>query len=74
VNVLGFVQFNNATDRADFNLRIHWIPRIGDDVFVVWNSGYTTADDAAFRFPALRSAAHPLNGALIVKATHRLAY
>lgn len=74
VNVLGFVQYNNATDRADFNLRLHWIPRIGDDIFVVWNSGYATGEDAAFRFPSLRSAARPLNGALIVKGTHRIAF
>ncbi|HEX7021049.1 MAG TPA: DUF5916 domain-containing protein, partial [Gemmatimonadaceae bacterium] len=27
---LGFVQFNNEDRRADFNLRLHWIPTIGD--------------------------------------------
>jgi hypothetical protein len=74
VNALGFVQYNNATNRADFNLRLHWIPSIGDDVYIVWNSGYATGEDAAFRFPSVRSATRPLNGALILKAAHRLAF
>jgi hypothetical protein len=73
VDVLAFVQFDNETDRADFNLRFHWIPVIGDDVFVVWNAGYTTDPAARFQFPDSRSLARPLNGALIVKVVHRLA-
>lgn len=74
VNALGFVQYNNAANRADFNLRLHWIPTIGDDLYVVWNSGYATGADAVFRFPSIRSAGRPLNGALIVKMTHRMAF
>ena len=54
-DVLAFVQFDNESDRADFNLRFHWIPVIGDDVFVVWNSGYTTDPGARFRFPESRA-------------------
>ena len=53
-DVLAFVQFDDESDRADFNLRFHWIPVIGDDVFVVWNSGYTTDPSARFRFPESR--------------------
>ncbi len=70
---LGFVQYNNDAQRADFNLRFHWIPQIGDDVFLVWNSGYTTNRAATYRFPAARSLARPLNGALVVKIVHRIA-
>ena len=70
---LGFVQYNNDAQRADFNLRFHWIPLIGDDVFLVWNSGYTTNRAATFRFPAVRSLARPLNGAFVVKIVHRIA-
>ena len=70
---LGFVQFNDESQRVDFNLRFHWIPTIGDDVFVVWNSGYTTDPTASFRFPSTRALGKPLNGALIVKAVHRIA-
>lgn len=73
VTFLSFVQYNNEARRADFNLRFHWIPKIGDDVFVVWNSGYTTDPSAPFRFPARNSLARPLNGALVFKVVHRLA-
>jgi hypothetical protein len=72
-DLLAFVQFDNESDRADFNLRFHWIPVIGDDVFIVWNSGYTTDPAARFRFPDTHSLSRPLNGALIVKVVHRLA-
>jgi hypothetical protein len=69
----GFAQYQNEERRADFNLRFHWIPKIGDDVFIVWNSGFTTDPDAPWRFPMARSLSHPLNGALVVKAVHRFA-
>lgn len=72
-DVLAFVQYNNEDRRADFNVRVHWIPVIGDDVFVVWNSGYTTEPGARFRFPSRRALSYPLNGALVVKAVHRIA-
>ncbi len=69
--VLGFVQFNNESQRADFNLRFHWIPQIGDDVYAVWNSGYTTDASAPSRFPSRRVFTHPLNGAFVIKAVHQ---
>lgn len=69
---LGFVQFNNESQRVDFNLRFHWIPKIGDDVYAVWNSGYTTDPSVPSRFPSRRVLSHPLNGALILKAVHRI--
>jgi len=68
---LGFMQFNNESQRIDFNLRFHWIPTIGDDVYAVWNSGYTTDPLVPSRFPSRRVISHPLNGALILKAVHR---
>jgi uncharacterized protein DUF5916 len=70
---LGFAQYVNDDRRADFNLRFHWIPKIGDDLYVVWNSGFTTDPAAPWRFPARRAISHPLNGALVVKAAHRFA-
>ncbi len=70
---LGFVQFNNESQRADFNLRFHWIPQIGDDIYAVWNSGYTTDPSVATRFPSSRILSRPLNGAFVVKAVHRFA-
>ena len=53
--------------------RFHWIPAIGDDVYVVWNSGYSTDPASPYRFPRASALTRPLNGALIVKAAHRLA-
>jgi hypothetical protein len=69
---LSFVQFNNESRRIDFNLRFHWIPQIGDDVFLVWNSGYTTDPAAPYRFPARGALSRPLNGAFVIKAVRRL--
>src|SRR6185437_7870256 len=71
-DLLAFVQFDNESERADFDLRFHWTPVNGDDVFVVWNSGYTTDPGARFSFPDGQSLSRQLNGALIVKAVHRL--
>jgi hypothetical protein len=70
---LGFVQYNNEDQRVDFNLRFHWIPKVGDDLFVVWNSGYTTDPTAPHRFPSFHTLGRPLNGAIVVKAAHRFA-
>ena len=71
-SLLAFAQYDNASERVDFNLRFHWIPVIGDDVFVVWNSGYTTEPLSRFRFPDTGALARPLNGAFVVKVVHRL--
>jgi len=72
-DILGFVQYENGERRVDFDLRFHWIPRIGDDVYVVWNSGFTTDPTGPWRFPDHRSLSHPLNAALVVKGVHYLA-
>jgi len=71
-SLLAFVQYDNESQRVDLNVRFHWIPVIGDDVFVVWNSGYTTYPLARFRFPDARALTRPLNGAFVVKIVHRL--
>jgi len=71
-NLLAFVQYNNDAQRVDFDLRFHWIPVIGDDVYLVWNSGYTTDPSAPHRFPSPPALTHPLNGALVIKAAHRM--
>jgi len=46
---------------------------IGDDVFIVWNSGYSTNPATLYRFPATSSLTRQLNGAFVVKVVHRLA-
>jgi hypothetical protein len=73
ISLLGFMQYEKENERVDFNLRFHWIPRIGDDLFVVWNSGYTTDEAAPHRFPSFHVLGRPLNGAFVVKAVHRFA-
>jgi hypothetical protein len=70
--LLAFLQYNNEAERIDFNLRFHWIPVIGDDIYVVWNSGFTTDPTVLHRFPSPHALGHPLNGALVVKAVHRI--
>jgi len=72
-DLLAFAQQNNEDQRIDFNVRFHWIPAIGDDLFIVWNSGYTTDPAAPVRFPARRVLTAPLNGAIVIKAVHRFA-
>jgi hypothetical protein len=72
LSILGFIQHTNEAQRADFQLRVHWIPVIGDDVYVVWNSGYTTYRLAPWRFPAWDALSHQLNGALAIKVIHRI--
>jgi hypothetical protein len=72
--LLGFVQWNNEDQQVDFNVRFHWIPVIGDDVYVVWDSGYTTDPGARYRFPDRRAWIRPLNGAFAIKAVHRFAF
>jgi Domain of unknown function (DUF5916)/Carbohydrate family 9 binding domain-like len=73
MDFLSFVQFNNENRRVDFNLRFHWIPQIGDDVYLVWNSGYTTDPAAPYRFPARGALSRSLNGAFVLKAVRRIA-
>jgi hypothetical protein len=68
---LAFVQTQNEDRRIDFNLRFHWIPKQGDDVYVVWNSGFTTDPGARWRFPRAGAFSRPLNGAFVVKAVRR---
>ncbi|HXJ29611.1 MAG TPA: hypothetical protein VNG35_03170, partial [Gemmatimonadales bacterium] len=71
-SLLAFVQYDNESERVDFNVRFHWIPVIGDDCYIVWNEGVTTDPQAPFRFPNSRALARPLNGAFVVKLVHRL--
>ncbi len=73
VDFLGFGQYDNALNRTDFDLRLHWIPIIGDDLYAVWNSGYTNDPLSRFRFPDSRTIARPLTATFTVKFVHRIA-
>jgi len=37
-----FVQHDNASEQLRLNVRFHWIPSLGSDLYVVWNSGWPT--------------------------------
>jgi len=71
-DLLLFVQHNNEDQRVDFQLRFHWIPKIGDDFYVVWTSGYTTDPAAEHHFPDGQALGDPLTGSFTIKAVHRL--
>ncbi len=70
---LAYTQYNDETRTAYFDLRFHWVPRIGDDVYVVWTSGYSTSPTATYPFPHWSALRRPLEGALVVKAVYRIA-
>jgi hypothetical protein len=37
-----FLQHDNESDRLGVNARLHWIPKPGSDVFLVWNGRWPT--------------------------------
>ena len=37
-----FLQHDNESDRLRLNTRFHWIPKVGSDFYLVWNSGWPT--------------------------------
>lgn len=73
MDVLAFAQYENTLRRTDFDLRFHWTPVIGDDLYVVWNSGYTNDPLSRFRFPDSHAFARPLTATFTVKYVHRIA-
>ncbi|MCE5250210.1 carbohydrate binding family 9 domain-containing protein [bacterium] len=40
-----FIQWNNSSRRMNLNFRIHYIPKIGSDVYVVYNQIWDEEDD-----------------------------
>jgi hypothetical protein len=42
-----FVQHDNESDRLGVNARFHWIPNLGSDLYLVWNSAWPTGLDVA---------------------------
>ena len=70
MDLLALMQYNNQDQRVDTQVRFHWIPSIGDDVFLVWSQGYTTDPATDFRFPRWRTFSRPLSGSLTFKVVH----
>jgi hypothetical protein len=55
-----FIQWNSLDDFLLGNFRIHWIPNIGSDLYVVYNRGYNKLDHLAFGRPEVSSGAAKL--------------
>jgi hypothetical protein len=45
---------------------------IGDDLYVVWNSGYTNDPLSRYRFPDWEVVKRPLTATFTVKYAHRI--
>ncbi|MFT3845477.1 MAG: DUF5916 domain-containing protein [Lacibacter sp.] len=55
-----FVQWNSLDDLLLGNFRLHWIPNIGSDLYVVYNRGYNKLDNLKFSHPEVSSGAAKL--------------
>ena len=58
-----FVQHDNASRRLGLNVRVHWIPNPGSDLFLVWNSRWPTGLSGGI--PWSRSERGQLTGKLV---------
>lgn len=55
-----FVQWNSLDDLLFGNFRLHWIPKIGSDLYVVYNRGYDKLKQLKLSNPVNSSAASKL--------------
>ena len=55
-----FVQWNSLDDLLLGNFRLHWIPNIGSDLYVVYNRGYNQLNNLKFNQPDVSSGAAKL--------------
>jgi hypothetical protein len=60
LDVSSFVQWNSLDDLLLGNFRLHWIPNIGSDLYVVYNRGYDNLKAFDFMRPRTSSAAAKL--------------
>jgi len=51
-----FGQWNSLSDLVRVNARVHWIPKIGTDVFLVYDEGHSPVQRMDFSRPAFRTA------------------
>jgi hypothetical protein len=66
LNVSLFSQWNSLDNRIFFNLRLHWIPKVGSDVYVVFNQRH---EDLG-RFDFFR----PKQTTSVIKVDYRFAF
>jgi len=55
-----FAQWNSLDDLLSGNFRLHWIPNIGSDLYVVYNRGYENLNQFDFKHPQNSSGAAKL--------------
>jgi len=55
-----FVQWNSLDDFLLGNFRLHWIPKLGSDLYVVYNRGYNRLESFRFSEPNVSSGAAKL--------------
>lgn len=67
LNFSFFGQFNSLDEVMIFNMRLHWIPKIGSDLFFVYNIGY---EEPLKQIEFLK----PLTMSAIAKLTYRITF
>ncbi|MEP6845010.1 MAG: DUF5916 domain-containing protein [Panacibacter sp.] len=60
LDVSMFTQWNSLDDVLSGNFRLHWIPNIGSDLYVVYNRGYNNLNHLKFGEPTISSGAAKL--------------
>ena len=60
LDIAVFVQWNSFDDLLFGNFRLHWIPNIGSDLYVVYNRGYSKLDQLTLKQPDISSGAAKL--------------
>jgi hypothetical protein len=51
LNITYFVQWNSVEDYLAGNFRLHWIPKVGTDFFLVFNQSYSELNNLDLRYP-----------------------
>lgn len=59
-DVAMFAQWNSLDDLLSGNFRLHWIPNIGSDLYVVYNRSYNKLENLKFSHPDISSGAAKL--------------
>jgi hypothetical protein len=60
LDISTFVQWNSLDDLLLGNFRLHWIPNIGSDLYVVYNRGYDSLKHFSFMRPQTSAGAAKL--------------
>jgi len=57
LNIAFFVQWNSFDELLLGNFRLHWIPQIGSDLYIVYNRGYSQLEKLKLAEPTVSSGA-----------------